>query len=82
MFRPEQSTARRAVDASGARTDAADRTEAPRAARARTDSRRRNGGDDEEADDGDAPPLTANPGACQSRALERYRRDDATPWRG
>ena len=46
-------------------------------ARARSDGRRRNGGDDDgEADSEDAPPLAAAPGACRCRAPERYRRDD------
>ena len=42
---------------------------------------RRRGGEDEEADGEDAPPLAAAPGAGRCRAPERYRRDGATPRR-
>ena len=77
-FRPEQGVTQREADASGAWMDTADRSEAPRAVRARVDSRRRNGGDDEEADGEDAPPLAAAPGAGQCRAPECYWRDGAT----
>ena len=38
------------------------------------------GGDGEDGPDGeDAPPLAAIPRACRYRALDRYRRDGATP---
>ncbi|KAM3294322.1 hypothetical protein ACQJBY_037305 [Aegilops geniculata] len=47
VFQPEQGAAWRGVDASGAWTDAADEARP----RARTDSRRRNGGDDEGGED-------------------------------
>ena len=68
---------------SSTRIDAADRSEAPRAARARTDGRHC-GGDDEdgEVDGEDAPPLAAALGTGRCRAPERYRREGATPrWR-
>ena len=51
-----------------------------RAARMRSDSRRRNGGDEEgKANGEDAAPLTAIPGACRCRAPDRYQRDGVTP---
>ena len=41
---------------------------------------RRRGGDGEDGPDGeDAPPLAAIPRAHRYRALDRYRRDGATP---
>ena len=83
MFRPEQGAVRRGADTSGMWMDTADRSEAPRVARAQTDGRHRNG-DDEEADGEDegVPSCTAAPGAGRSRAPERCRRDGATPRRG
>jgi len=70
----------RGADASNTRIDAADRSEAPRAASERTDGRRRNSGGEEGATDGeDAPCLAATLGACRCRVPEHYRRDGATP---
>ena len=78
----KQGVARRGANASGAWMAMADRYEAPRAARARTDGQRCGGGEEGgEADDEDAPSRAAAPGAGRSRAPERYRRDGATPRR-
>ena len=79
--RPEHGGERRKVDASGAWTNMADRSEAPHAARMRTDGRRCGSGEEGKADGEDAPSRATALGAGRSRAPEHYRRDGATPQR-